>query len=107
MSAGLVELVWVSDGQAASCSVNISPVFATGGSCLLCTVKVSHITLELEVLLALSQDTTISNSCIDVVFERNVSSSSCINYISYFSYHRPNLSTTNQQYSQLTDVTTN
>jgi hypothetical protein len=32
---------------------------------------------------------------------------SCMNYVSYFSYHRPILSTTNHQAPQLTDVTTN
>jgi hypothetical protein len=32
---------------------------------------------------------------------------SCMNYISYFIYHRPILSTTNHQALQLTDVTRN
>jgi hypothetical protein len=32
---------------------------------------------------------------------------SCMNYVSYFSYQRPILNTTNHQAPQLTDVTTN
>jgi hypothetical protein len=34
----------------------------------------------------------------------NVDNLSCMNYVSYFSYHRPVLSTTNHQISQLTDI---
>jgi endonuclease/exonuclease/phosphatase (EEP) superfamily protein YafD len=64
-------------------------------------------TFELNVLTNLYQGTTRSNSCIDMVVRRNVDNLSLINYISYFSYHRPLLSTTNQQEPQLTDVTTN
>jgi hypothetical protein len=55
----------------------------------------------------LSQGTTRSNSCINMVFGRNVDNLSCMNYVSYFSYHRPVLSRTNHQAPQLTDVTTN
>jgi hypothetical protein len=62
---------------------------------------------ELDIPSDLSQGTTRSNSCIDMVFGRNVDNLSCINYVSYFSYHRPILTTTNQQDPQLTDVTTN
>jgi hypothetical protein len=62
---------------------------------------------EPEVLSDLSQGTTRSNSCIDVVFGRNVGNLSCMNYVSYFSYHRPILSTTNQQDPKLTNVITN
>jgi hypothetical protein len=64
-------------------------------------------TFELDVLSDLSQGTTGSNSCIDMVFGRNVANLSCMNYVSYFSYHRPILSRTSYQASQLTDVTTN
>jgi hypothetical protein len=64
-------------------------------------------TFELDVLSDLSQGTTRSNSCIDMVFVRNVDNLSCMNYVSYFSYHRPFLSVTNHQASQLIDVTTN
>jgi hypothetical protein len=46
-------------------------------------------------------------SCIDMVFGQTVGSVSCMNYVSYFSYHRPFLSTTNHQAPLLTDVTTN
>jgi hypothetical protein len=42
-----------------------------------------------------------------MVFGQNVDNLSCMNYISYFSYHRTILNTTNQQAAQLTDVTTN
>jgi hypothetical protein len=49
-------------------------------------------TFELDVLSDFSQGTTRSNSCIDMVFGRNVDHLSCMNYISYFSYHRPILS---------------
>jgi hypothetical protein len=38
---------------------------------------------------------------------RNVDKLSCMNYVSYFSYNRPILSTTNHQAPQLTDVTMN
>jgi hypothetical protein len=62
---------------------------------------------ELGILSDLSQGTTRSNSCIDMVFGRNVDNLSCMNYVSCFSYHRPILSTTNHQAPQLTDVTTN
>jgi hypothetical protein len=64
-------------------------------------------TFELDVLSDLSQGTTRSNSCIDMVFERNVDNLACMNYVSYFSYPRPILSRTNHQAPQLTDVTTN
>jgi hypothetical protein len=64
-------------------------------------------TFELGVLLDFSQGTARSNSCIDMVFGQNVDNLSCMNYVLYFSYHRPVLSTTNQQAPQLTDVTTN
>jgi hypothetical protein len=46
-------------------------------------------------------------SCIDMLFGQNVDNFSCMNYVSYFSYHKPVLSTTNHQVPQLTDVTTN
>jgi hypothetical protein len=62
---------------------------------------------EFDILSDLSQGTTRSNSCIDMVFWRNVDQLSCMNYVSYFSYHRPILNTTNNQAPQLTDVTTN
>jgi hypothetical protein len=64
-------------------------------------------TFELDVFSDLSQGMTRSNSCIDMVFGRNVDNLSCMNYVLYFSYHRPILSTTNHQAPQLTDVTTN
>jgi endonuclease/exonuclease/phosphatase (EEP) superfamily protein YafD len=64
-------------------------------------------TFELDVLSDLSQVTTRSNSCIDMVFGRNVDNLSCVIYVSYFSYHRPVLSRTNHQAPHLTDVTTN
>jgi hypothetical protein len=44
-------------------------------------------TFELDVLSYLSQGTTTSNSYIDMVFGRNVDNLSCMNYVSYFSYH--------------------
>jgi hypothetical protein len=58
-------------------------------------------------LVELSQRMTRSNSCIDMVFGRKVDHLSCMNYVSYFSYHRPILSRTNHQAPQLTNVTTN
>jgi hypothetical protein len=64
-------------------------------------------TFELDVLSDLSQGTTRSNSCIDMVFVRKVDNLSCMNYVSYFSYLRSILSRTNHQAPQLTDVTTN
>jgi hypothetical protein len=64
-------------------------------------------TFELDVLSDLSQGTTRSNSCIDMVFGRNVDNLSYMNYVSYFSYHRPILSRTNNQTPQLTDIPTN
>jgi hypothetical protein len=45
--------------------------------------------IELDVLSNLSQGTTTSNPCIDMLFGWNVDNLSCMNYISYFSYHRP------------------
>jgi hypothetical protein len=62
---------------------------------------------ELDVLSDLSQGTTRSNSCIHMVFERNEDNLSCMNYVSYLSYHRPVLSRTNHRAPQLIDVTTN
>jgi hypothetical protein len=38
---------------------------------------------------------------------RNVDNLSCMNFVSYFSYRRPILSTTNHQSPQLDDVATN
>jgi hypothetical protein len=64
-------------------------------------------TFELDVLSELSQGTTRSNSCIGIVFERNVDNLSCMNYVSYSSHPRPILSRPNHQAPQLTDVTTN
>jgi hypothetical protein len=52
-------------------------------------------TFELDVLLDLSQRTTKSNSCIDMVSGRNVDNLSFMNYVSHFSHHRPILSRTN------------
>jgi hypothetical protein len=57
-------------------------------------------TFEFDVLSDLSQGTTRSSSCIDMVFGRNVDSSSCINDVPYFSYHGPILSRTNHQAPQ-------
>jgi hypothetical protein len=51
-------------------------------------------TFELDVVWDLSQGKTRSDSCIDMVFGRNVDNLSCMNYVSYFSYHRPILSRT-------------
>jgi hypothetical protein len=62
---------------------------------------------EHDDLSDLSEGTTRSNSCIDMVVGRSVDKLSCMNYVSYFSYHRPILSTSNHQAPQLTDVTTN
>jgi hypothetical protein len=64
-------------------------------------------TFELDVLSDLSQGTTRSNSCIDMVFGRNADNLSCMNYVPYFRCHRPILSRTNHQAPQLTDVTRN
>jgi hypothetical protein len=61
-------------------------------------------TFELNILLYLSQATTRSNSCIDMVFGWNVDNLSCTNYRSF---HIPILSRTNHQVPQLTDITTN
>jgi hypothetical protein len=64
-------------------------------------------TLELDVLSGPSQGTSRSDSCIDVVFGRNVDNLSCMNYVSYFSYQTSILSINNHQAPQLTNVTTN
>jgi hypothetical protein len=62
---------------------------------------------ELDIILDIYQGTIGSNSCIDMVFGRNVDNLSCMNSVSYFSYHRPILSITSHHAPQLTDVTTN
>jgi hypothetical protein len=62
-------------------------------------------TFELDVLSDLSQGSTRSNSCVDIVFGWNLDNLSCMNYVSYFSYHRHTLSRTNHQAPQLTDIT--
>jgi hypothetical protein len=62
---------------------------------------------ELDILSDLSQGATRSNSCIDMDFGRNVDNLSSMNYVLYFSYHRPILSRTNNQARQLTDVNAN
>jgi hypothetical protein len=64
-------------------------------------------TFELDVLSNLSQGKSRSNSYIAMVFGRNVDNLSCMNYFSYFSYHRPILSRTNHEARQHTDATTN
>jgi hypothetical protein len=61
----------------------------------------------LDILSDLSQGTTRSNSCIDMVSGRNVYNLSCMNYVLYFSYHRHTLNTIHQQAPQPTHVTTN
>jgi hypothetical protein len=58
-------------------------------------VELMKDTFDLDVLSDLSQETTRSNSSFDMVFGRNVDNLSCMNYVSYFSYHRPIVSTTN------------
>jgi hypothetical protein len=70
-------------------------------------VEFTKDTFELHDLSNLSQGTTRYKSCIDMVFGRNVDNLSCLNYVSYFSCHRPNLSRTNHQATQFTEVTTN
>jgi hypothetical protein len=70
-------------------------------------VEFTKDTLELDVLSDLSQGTTRSNSCIDMVFGQNVNNLFCKNYVSYFNYHKHILSTTDHQAPQLTVVTTN
>jgi predicted nucleotidyltransferase component of viral defense system len=64
-------------------------------------------TFEFDILSDLSQGTTRSNSYTDMVLGQNVDNLSCMNYGSYFSYHRPLSSTINHKASQLTDVFTN
>jgi hypothetical protein len=64
-------------------------------------------TFEIYVLSDLSQGATRPNSCVDMVFGRNVDNLSCMHYVSYFSYRRPILSRTNRQALPLTDVTAN
>jgi hypothetical protein len=54
-------------------------------------------TFKLDILSDLSQGMTRSNSCIDMIFGQNVDNLFCMNYVSYFSNHRPILSTTNHQ----------
>jgi hypothetical protein len=63
-------------------------------------------TFELDVLSDHFQGTTRSNSCIDMVFGQNENNLSCMNCVSYFSYHWPILSRSNHQAPQLTDITT-
>jgi hypothetical protein len=46
-------------------------------------------TFGLDLLSDLKEGTTRSNSCIGKVFGRNVDRLTCVNYVSYFSYHRP------------------
>jgi hypothetical protein len=70
-------------------------------------VEFMKYTFELDVLSDLSQGATRFNCCTDMVFGRNVDNLSYMNYVFYFSYHRPILNTTNHQALQLTDVTTN
>jgi hypothetical protein len=50
-------------------------------------VELMKDTFELDVLSDLSRETIRSNSCIDIVFGRNVDNLSCKNYVSYFRYH--------------------
>jgi hypothetical protein len=64
-------------------------------------------TFEIDVLPDPSQGTPRPNSCIDMDFRRNADNLSCMNYVSYFSHHRPILSRTNHQTPQLTDLTRN
>jgi endonuclease/exonuclease/phosphatase (EEP) superfamily protein YafD len=64
-------------------------------------------TFELDIISDLSEGLTRSNSCIDMVFGRNLDNLSRKSYYLYFSYHRPILITSNQQAPQLTDLTTN
>jgi hypothetical protein len=59
---------------------------------------------ELDDLSDLSQGTTRFNSCNDKVFGLNVENLPCMNYVSYFSYHRPILSRTNHQAPQIIDA---
>jgi hypothetical protein len=60
-------------------------------------------TFGLDLLSDLKEGTARSNSCTDMVFGRNVDRLTCMNYVSYFSYHRPMLSVTRQA-TQITEV---
>jgi hypothetical protein len=60
-------------------------------------------TFGLDLLSDLEEGTTRSNSCIYMVFGRNVDRLTCMNCVSYFSYHRPTLSATSQA-TQITEV---
>jgi hypothetical protein len=60
-------------------------------------------TFGLDLLSDLKEGTTRSNSCIDMVFGRNVDRLTCMNYVSYISYHRPILSNTSTV-TQITEV---
>jgi hypothetical protein len=60
-------------------------------------------TFGLDLLSDLQEGTTRSNSCIDMVFGRNVDRLTCKNYVSYFSYNTPILSVTSQA-TQITEV---
>jgi hypothetical protein len=57
----------------------------------------------LDLLSDLEEGTTRSNSCIDMVFGRNVDRLTCMNSVSYFSYHRPIPSVTSRA-TQITEV---
>jgi hypothetical protein len=57
----------------------------------------------LHLLFDLKEGTTRSNSCIDMVFGRNVDRLTCLNYVSCCSYHRPIFSVTSQA-TQITEV---
>jgi hypothetical protein len=59
-------------------------------------------TFGLDLLSDLKEDTSRSNSYIDMVFGRNVDRLTCIKYVSYFSYHRPILCVTSQA-TQITE----
>jgi hypothetical protein len=60
-------------------------------------------TFGFDLLSDLKEGTTRSNSCTDMVFGRNVDRLACMNYVSYFSYHRPMLSVTSQA-TQMNEV---
>jgi endonuclease/exonuclease/phosphatase (EEP) superfamily protein YafD len=52
-------------------------------------------TFGLKLMSTPQRSTTRSESCVDMLFARNVDSLKCPNYVTCFSYHRPILNITN------------
>jgi hypothetical protein len=68
---------------------------------------IGYITVGTKFTQPLAGNERLRRLCYSGFVGRNVDNVFCMNYVSYFSYHKPILSITNKQGPHLTDAPTN